>query len=371
METGNIGWQSNGRTAFLNENNGTITGTTEYQTDNSGYTPTLNFSLYHAQNLTEDKKLGQVRIMIQVLTPVNDIDYEISWVIIDVNLSTALVQGNFYEAAITPGQKYGLFTSTNTTITSKSDFSTYFALMINDFSTTEYQNDYWTDERVLVSTDSSGNPYCFPENTKLTMLDMVTNKYYYYVVTADDVRQNKSVFSLNDFIAMGSETEKYNEQEASRNYYLQEQDIVYENFIFHINFADTNMTENIENNSLLMELRNDEGQILIGVYGNQREIMKYSVYCNKDATINLSGNIDPQTIYLGDTTIFNIETEFTQESLNGVRIYDTQYFDKKLGIKISVYDKDGNKLSIDSLLGVNFELDGEKYYPRVDRNNKN
>ena len=29
METGNIGWQSNGRTAFLNENNGTITGTME------------------------------------------------------------------------------------------------------------------------------------------------------------------------------------------------------------------------------------------------------------------------------------------------------------------------------------------------------
>ena len=43
-----------------------------------------------------------------------------------------------------------------------------------------------------------------------------------------------------------------------------------------------------------------------------------------------------------------------------------QNFDKKLGIKITIYNSNGNKLNSDSLLGINFELDGPKYYPRID-----
>ena len=37
-----------------------------------------------------------------------------------------------------------------------------------------------------------------------------------------------------------------------------------------------------------------------------------------------------------------------------------------MGIKISIYDNNGNRLNSDSLLGVNFTLNGTKYYPRID-----
>ncbi len=222
------------------------------------------------------------------------------------------------------------------------------------------------DKRVLVSTDENGLPYCFPENTKLTMLDMVTNKYYYYIVTSNDVAQNKYVYNLSDFIAMGSENQKYDEKEESKNYYVQDQNLLYENFIFHVSFADTNITKNIQNNSLLMELRNDESQTLVGVLGIQRDVIRYSVYVNQDATIKLNGSIEPTTVYLGNPLNLSVETTFTQNIVDSKKVYDTQYFDKKLGIKISIYDINGNKLNIDSLLGVNFELDGQKYYPRVD-----
>ena len=311
--------------------------------------------------------------MLQVLTPIDDLKYDISWINIVVTLSSNLFQDDFYEGAITPGQKFGLFTSTDTTITSKSDFSAYFSHTFSidqideeDKEDYNYYDEFFSYRRALISTDSNGAPYCFPENTKLTMLDMVTNKYYYYIVTADDVAQNKYVYYLEDFIVMGSENGKYNEQEESKNYYLQDQNTFYENFIFHVSFADTNMQENITNNSLLMELRNDNNQTLVGVIGIQRDVLKYSVYCNQDAEIKLNGSIEPTTIYLGNQANLNVETTFTQTIVDSKTVYDTQYFDKKLGIKISIYDIDGNRLGIDSLLGVNFELDGQKYYPRVD-----
>lgn len=366
METGNTGWQTKGSTTFLTENGGNYTGTSNYDADNSTYTPTLNFYLYHSQNLTLEQPLGDVRIRLQVLTPVDDLNYDISYIDINITINTALYQDDFYEAAITPGQKFGLFTTTDTTITSKSDFSTYYSLYIEEFDQSKYYQNYAEYERVLVSRDSNNLPYSFPVDTKITMLDMVTNKYYYYIVTEDDVNSNKYIYKLSDFTVMGSEDAKFDEPEATESYYIQDQNLIYENFIFHISFADTNMTEDIRNNTLLIELRDKNEQTLLGVLGIQRDIMIYTVYCNQDATIKLDATIDPENVYLGNKINLDVKTTFTQTVVDSKKVYDTQYFDKKLGIKITIYDANGNQLNNDSLLGINFELDGQKYYPRVD-----
>ena len=120
---------------------------------------------------------------------------------------------------------------------------------------------------------------------------MVTNTYYYYIVTSDDVRNGKFEYKLSDFLAMGSSDDRFNEQEASQQYYHKEEDVIYENYIFHVNFAESNLTEDIHNNSLLMELRDSESETLVGVLGIQRDSMVYSVYKDKDATIELDGNL--------------------------------------------------------------------------------
>ena len=366
MKTGNVGWQTKGTTKFLTHNGGSYIGQNDYDKDNSSYTPTLNLCFYHSENLTIKQALGDVRIRLQVLKPIDDLNYELSYIDIIITLSSALYQNDFYEAAITPGQEYGLFTTTDTTITSKSAFSTYYSLYVEDFSNSKYARDYNTYSRVLVSRDSDNLPYVFPENTKLTMLDMVTNKYYYYIVTAQDVLNNKYEYNLSDFIAMGSSDNKFEETEANELYYNTEKDLIYENFIFHINFADSSIENDIQNNSLLMELRDSEGQTLIGVLGIQRDSMVYTVYNGKSATIELDGELTPETLYLGKILNLNVITTFTQTVIDSKTIYDTQYFDQKLGIKISIYDNNGNRLSIDSLFGVNFELNGKRYYPRVD-----
>lgn len=366
MKTGNTGWQNKGQTTFLTKDGGSYTGENQYEGDNSTYTPTLNFCFYHSQNISQKRALGDVRIRLQAMIPIDDLNYKLSYIDIIIEMSTAMYQNDFYEAAITPGEEFGLFTTTETSITSKSSFSTYYSLYIDDFSNSKYYNEYQNDKRVIVSRDENNLPYVFPANTKITMLDMVTNEYYYYVVTENDVSQNKYVYNLSDFILMGSNNKKYDEQARYNNYYNSNQDLIYENFIFHINFSDANLNTNIQNNSLLMELRSSEQQTLIGVLGIQRDAMVYSVYPNKDATIKVDSKVAPETVYLGNTFNLDVTTKFEQTVVNSKVIYDTQYFDKKLGIKISIYDNNGNRLNSDSLLGINFELDGKLYYPRID-----
>lgn len=366
MKTGNTGWQNKAQTTFLTKDGGSYIGENQYEGDNSTYTPTLNFCFYHSQNISQKRALGDVRIRLQAMIPIDDLNYKLSYIDIIIEMSTAMYQNDFYEAAITPGEEFGLFTTTETSITSKSSFSTYYSLYIDDFSNSKYYSEYRNDKRVIVSRDAGNLPYVFPANTKLTMLDMVTNEYYYYIVTENDVSQNKYVYNLSDFILMGSNNKKFDEQARYNNYYNQAQDLIYENFIFHINFSDTNLNTNIQNNSLLMELRDSEEQTLIGVLGIQRDIMVYSVYPNKDATIKVTSQVTPETVYLGNSFNLDVTTKFEQTVVNSKLIYDTQYFDKKLGIKISIYDNNGNRLSSDSLLGINFELDGKLYYPRID-----
>ena len=364
MESGNNGWQNAGHTTFLTELGGSYTGDSTYKKDNSTFTPTLNFCLFHSINITEEKLLGDVRIRLQALIPVDDLNYDVSYIDINITLTTALYQDDYYEAAITPGEEYSLFTSTNTSITPKSAFSAYYSLYINDFSGSEYYNNIRTDYRVLISRDANGNEYSLQANTRIVMLDLVENKEYYYVVTEEDERNGKFEYRLSDFLAMGSTNEYFNESQAFDTYYNEDQDILYENFIFHIKFSEAEIPEDIQNNNLLMELRDRNNETLLGVLGIQRDIMRYSIY-DRESSIDVTGKIN-NTAYLGNPIDLEVTTDFRQAIINSTTIYDTEYFEKQMGIMITIYDINGNQLSLDSLFGINFEIDGQKYYPRID-----
>lgn len=310
--------------------------------------------------------LGTVKIRLEVLTPVDDLNYTASYIDINITLASALYQNDYYEAAITPGEQFGLFTTTETNITENSTFSAYYSLYVENFSTTNYYANYSTYKHVLVSRDSSNRAYPLKANTKITMLDMATNKYYYYVVTSTDENANKYVYNLSNFLAMGSQTEYYDESSATSLYYNQTQDLIYENFIFHIDVAEADIQSDVINNTLLMELRDTGNQTLIGVLGIQRDTMLYSIYKNKEATIDVTATVSSNTVYLGKSFNLNVTSDFQQNVINSKTIYDTKYFGQKMGIRISFYDSNGNRLNSDSLLGVSFTLNSKKYYPRFD-----
>ncbi len=367
MKTGKNGWKTKSSTNFYATNGvSSYKGSTAYDADNSPSTPSLTFCFYHSQNLTQKQELGNVRIRFQVLTPIDDLNYEITYMDININLLTALFQDNYYEAAISPGEEFNLFTTTETNITDSSIFSTYYSLLVNEFSDSGIFEEYSTYHRSLVSTDANGLGYVYPENTKITMLDLATNKHYYYVVTSQDEQNNKYVYNLSDFIEMGTTNKNFNETEALNLYYNQQQDLIYEKLIFHVNFKDSNIAQDALNNSLLMELRDSDNQTLIGVLGIQRDTSKYSIYKGKDAVIDVTADLSKDIVYLGQSFNLNVSANFEQQVLNTKTIYDTQYFDNQMGIKISLFDSYGNQLNGDSLIGTTFELDGIKYYTRMD-----
>ena len=131
-------------------------------------------------------------------------------------MSTALFQTTEYEGAMTPGDKYELFTSTSNNITTKSKLSAYYGLYAND--TNLYKAGY---HRVLSSS------YVLPLGTKITMLDFIEGspEYYYHVITAADVSraqaeyqtQNECSYPLSMFTRMGSKSNSSNYDDAAKN----------------------------------------------------------------------------------------------------------------------------------------------------------
>ncbi len=367
MKNGNANWQTNSSTTILSEEAKRYSGSVTYNKDNTSYTPSLLFCLYHSENITIEQELGIVTIRFQVLTPISDLSYKISYIDIIITMDTALYQDDYYEAAMTPGEEFELFTSTATNITSTSTLSAYYSLYISDFSDSQYYEDYTTYKRYLTSRDSESRARVFKEGTSITMIDLVTNQYYTYVVTAEDEESGKYLYSFDDFVSMGTEGLLYNQDEAIKQYKDDDKNLIYENFIFHVNFENSGIEEDQIDNTLLMELRDSTGQeIMISVLGSARSKVTYGIYTNQDADIAVSLSTDQETIYLGDSFQLNVTTDFSQQIISSKTVYDTNYFDEKMGIKISIYDNEGNLLSLDSLLGITFTLDDISYYPRID-----
>ncbi|MCL2860039.1 MAG: hypothetical protein FWF46_05700 [Oscillospiraceae bacterium] len=366
VRSGNVGWQTGDSTDFYTANGGTYDGSTTYKHDNSSYTPTVSLYFYHSQNLSEEQTLGEVTIRFQVLMPIDDLNYSISYVDIIITMNTALYQNYFYEAAISPGEENGLFTTTETNISNASKFSTYYALYLDNFSNTQYASSYFNAKHVLISTNLDGTPYAFPAGTKITMIDEVRKKYYYYVVTAQDESSGKYIYNFSNFIGMGTKNQPFDETSANAAYYNQPQDIVYENFIFQVDFNGANLQNDVTDNLLLMELQDQSSQTLLGVLGIERETTKYSVYVGKDPVINITGTVDPAIVYLGDQFTVAADINYQQNVIDSKLVYDTRSFNDKMGVKVSIFDNKGNQLGINDLLGVTISLDGQIYYPSVD-----
>jgi len=218
----------------------------------------------------------------------------------------------------------------------------------------------------LISTNLDGSSYAFPAGTKITMIDEEQKKYYYYIVTTQDENSGKYVYNFSDFIQMGSNNQPYDETAANASYYNQSQDLVYENFIFQVDFQGANLQQDIVNNLLLMELQDQSGQTLLGVLGIERETTEYSVYVDKNPAINVTGTLDPTTVYLGDQASLSANIDYTPTIVDSKLIYDTRIFGDKMAVKLSIFDNQNNQLTGIDLLGITVSLDGQTYYPGVD-----
>lgn len=367
MRSSNTGWITVGETKFYTANLEPI-GTTNYLSENSSTVPSLLFNLYHSKNISSAGDIGTVVLNLVAIKPIDDLNNEITRVNININLSKALYTSTEYEGALTSGEEHELFVSTNTNITDKSKLSAYYSLFI-DNTNNIYQTGY---HRSLVSS------FVLPENTKITMIDFTTATptYYYYITTAQDVisataefnLHNEASYKLSKFIKMGSTSLNNNYDDATQNslYYDPNTRIANEEFIFIVDYEETNITSDKLNSTLLLEIRDSNEQTMIGVLGINYSNLTYDIYNDQDALVGITASLSKQNIYIKEATNLIVNTNFTQAAVGGVTIHDTTYYYKKLGLKLSVYDENNNQLNGASLLGVTFTLNGITYYPRMD-----
>ena len=364
MESSNQGWLTNGSTNFKSSDP-SISGTTYYAGDSTSVVPSLLFYLYHSKNLSETKKMGTVSISIMAITALDALTNETKRLVINIDLSTALYQTNEYEAAMTPGDKYSLFASTSTNITTDSKFSAYFSLYGEN--TNLYKAGY---HRTLVSS------YALPASTKITMLDIIEGspKYYYHIITEEEETAAKqelqnygeATYNFKIFTTMGSTSNNshYDDDAMNKVYYNNNNSD--EEFIFIVDFSSAGISSDVLNNSLLVELRDNDDQTIYSVLGIEHEQMRYNLYSNRDSIINVEASINKNPLYVGNNAIINLSTNYQNLAIGSDLIYDTKYFDSKLGLKIILKDNNGKEVTGNGLIGAYFLMDGKRYYPDVD-----
>lgn len=364
MESSNQGWLTNGSTNFKSSDP-SISGTTYYAGDSTSVVPSLLFYLYHSKNLSETKKMGTVSISIMAITALDALTNETKRLVINIDLSTALYQTNEYEAAMTPGDKYSLFASTSTNITTDSKFSAYFSLYGEN--TNLYKAGY---HRTLVSS------YALPASTKITMLDIIEGspKYYYHIITEEEETAAKqelqnygeATYNFKIFTTMGSTSNNshYDDDAMNKVYYNNNNSD--EEFIFIVDFSSAGISSDVLNNSLLVELRDNDDQTIYSVLGIEHEQMRYNLYSNRDSIINVEASINKNPLYVGNNAIINLSTNYQNLAIGSDMIYDTKYFDSKLGLKIILKDNNNKEVTGNGLIGAYFLMDGKRYYPDVD-----
>ncbi|MBR3489981.1 MAG: hypothetical protein IKH36_00675 [Bacilli bacterium] len=368
MKTSDNGWLTIGKTTFLT-NESYFDGTVNYVTENSNTVPTLLFYLYHSKNLETSGDMGTATISMVAIVPIDDLNNEVKRININVNLSRALYTTDDYEGTITTGKVYEMFAPGVVNITSKSAFTTYYSLFVEKDETI-YREGY---HRVLSST------YNFPENTKITMIDLLsgtTPEYYYYVVTANDYRTKQAelashgdvTYPLSNFVRMGSDNPNNHYNDAAKNllYYDDDLGIAEEEFIFIVDFKEAGIEEDALEKYLLLELRNNEDEIILSVIGVQQQQLFYNLYANKDSIIDVNGTLSTTEVYIGEQVMLNVTTNFVQQKVNNTPIIDTNFYDYRSGIKISILDANDNVVNGPSVMGLSYTLGNTTYYPRFD-----
>ena len=272
---------------------------------------------------------------------------------------------DYYEGAITPGKQYSMFPTTNTKITSNSSLSTYYSLYLGNYSTDQ---DYYYEADS--DTGMVGYYHCLvsscvlPAKTKITMIDrsLSTVKYYYYIVTESDETTGKKEFKFTDFTDMGSTNEKYDSDLA---YYNKDLDIVLEEYIFQVDFADITLANSLEKQSLTVELRDIwDDSMKLNVNTDQYPMM-FNLYSDKEAIKSVDANPNKTFIYMGNSFKVDLTTEYRFQTENAETVYDTTHFEDQLGVKITVLE--GSKpLTASELTGIYLEHGGKKYFARYD-----
>lgn len=220
-----------------------------------------------------------------------------------------------------------------------------------------------------------------PKNTKIVLLDHITEKVYEYQIPTDEDIYNYDnscdeldsdcmktatyPFTLFKEVGTGFSDKTFIEN----NYY--NDGVINEKFTIVLDLFNTNITENYNDVMLYLELCNFLGETIRPTLYSTIE--KFNIYSNVDGQ-GSSANLSLTTDYSGNEIIFNSDSttninltnKLEYKIVDGVNVIDTTYENKKIGFSVKLVDTDGNILDKEYLKSVVFKIGDSYYYPEED-----
>ena len=365
-------WMGYGTTKLLSASGGKITGDKNYKTDSRQTAPSLMFYLYHAKNMNTEGELGTVILTLQAVVPKNEIEYDIKFITITINLVARLYDDiDSYDASITYDKKYEMPSTTSVNITNQSQFSAYYAMIIwtNDFNSVYGRNN---DNYHVLTTN-----HPLPKGTMITMLDYGANanrpEYYYFEVTdqvyndslTEFATYNEATYKLSNFIKMNSTSTNntYDDSINNRLYFNESQGLVDEEFMFIFDLKETTTTGEHLDNTMLLEMRNNEDRTVYNVLGIREGLMKYNTYESSNVVLKQTFSDVDSYLYYDIPDEFNYVTRVQYNLTENLQsVIDTNYESSKMGLNVALFDKDGTPVSSSLLVGASITYDNKEYF---------
>ena len=373
MKTETQEWTAYGTTKMYSAGGGDISGTREYRTDSRQLPPSLMFYLYHAKNISSQENLGSSVLTIEAAIPKNQIDYEIKYITITINIvSRQYADADSYDASITYDKRYEMPSNTSVNITNMSQFTAYFSLIAwsETFAGVYGRNN--TNFHTLV-TD-----YPLPVNTMITMLDYGANptrpNYYYmkvdqtmYNASTEQLRlYNEVTYPLSSFIKMDSTSTNntYQDSVANQIYYDADAGLVDEEFIFIFDFKEcSQVTGDHLENSILFELRTAEDRTVFNVLGIREGLMVYNTYESSNVVLQQTIENTESYLYYNIPDDLNYSTQIRyDETENRQSVIDTNYESSSMGLNIIFLDRNDEQVSSSLLIGTYFKIDNVQHF---------
>lgn len=278
-------------------------------------------------------------VYVKVVDNVNYVTY--------ANTDKIIING-YKQTKLTAGRN--IFSSDNISITNKSSIT--FNYSYND--TNAYETGY---KHKLISS------ILLPKNTEITLIDNINNKVYKYKIETDEDifgynSNSKATYSLNSFNEVGkaSMNNAFTDLESGE---------INEDFSIILDFKNTNITNDIIDAYLYMEIQDENGNMVRPTLTNT--IKKYNVFVNKDASLYLNTNYNGSVDYNSDSrNDILLNAGITYKYNNSQIIYDTTYENKNIALAVKLVDSNNEIVSKEYLKNIVFKIGDTKYFVQND-----
>ena len=355
MKNSDEGWKTNGETNFYSDETTPITGTMEYNSDDSGTIPSFDLFLHNSLNIDKDSDCGLIHMVFLLKqtragVPVEGGTYRVAVSVYIKTENQTDLQNFETESYVTEGKDYGLFVQNEVDITDRSSMTFWSSIYpLGTYTTGDY--------RALVTSCE------LPKGTQITMIDYAQSGapqvYYYEVNTYDALGNGKYMYYLTNFKLMGTVNGNTNYANPNSVYATSG----YEEYRFIIDFKNTTLTQSITDQTISLELRDGSTDALKNV-----QITTNTFSVHKGSNTELTLDVTPadtnvsQIITQGQLS-FDILSDIDIPTAGANKIKDTYYEGRNLGISIALYDSQNNRVPYENLKGVYFVIQGEEYFP--------